>query len=119
MTEPQAHADAAAQAGGGHQGTTGHVAPVGLYVAVFATLIFMTGLTVAVAFLDLGPFNTVAAMGIAVFKASLVALYFMHLRWSPKLNGLAMMAALACLALLVLVTLSDTLSRGWMGGPPG
>ena len=102
---------------GAHADEVGHVAPVGIYYAVFATLMVMTAVTVAVAFVDLGPFNTVAALAIAFFKATLVGLYFMHLRWSNRLNGLGILAAVAALALLLFVTLSDYMSRAWMGGP--
>ena len=70
-----------------------HVAPLRLYAFVFGTLIALTGVTVWVAFFDLGPLNTVAAMTIAVVKAVLVVLYFMHVRWSSQVTRLFIDAA--------------------------
>lgn len=100
----------------GHGGVIGHVAPLGLYFAVFGALLVLTGLTVAVAYADLGTFNTVVALGIAFVKATLVALFFMHLWWTERLNALGVLAALGFLVLLLAVTLGDYMSRGWMGG---
>jgi cytochrome c oxidase subunit 4 len=94
----------------------GHIAPLSLYFTIFFTLIVLTGATVGIAYVDLGPLNTFAALGIALVKAILVALYFMHLRWSEKLNGLGVVAAIAFLILLVGITLGDYISRGWIGG---
>lgn len=83
------------------------------YYWVFAILIGLTLLTVGVAFLDLGPFNTVMALGIASTKAMLVIFYFMHLRQSNALTRLVMGAGVFWLALLISWTLSDYLTRGW------
>lgn len=92
-----------------------HVMPRRVYYAVFATLIVFTAVTVAVAYLDLGPLNTVVAMAIASTKATLVMLYFMHLRYSDRLTWLMIAAAVAWLGLLIIITLSDYASRGWLG----
>ncbi len=102
-----------------HRGAVGHVVPVGVYFSVFTALMILTGVTAAVAFLDLGFFNTIVALGIAFTKATLVGLYFMHLRWAEKLNGLGVLAAVAFLFLLVFITLGDYMSRGWLGGMGG
>jgi cytochrome c oxidase subunit IV len=91
-----------------------HVVPVKVYVAVFVTLLVMTAATTAISGIDLGPWNTVVALGIAVFKASLVILFFMHARYSPRLTHMVILAGLFWLALLLLITFSDFASRGWL-----
>jgi cytochrome c oxidase subunit 4 len=97
-----------------------HVAPLRLYALVFGSLIALTGVTVWVAFFDLGPLNTVVAMTIAVVKAVLVVLYFMHLRWSSQVTRLFIAAGIFWLLILILLTLGDYDTRGWMAGPgPG
>jgi cytochrome c oxidase subunit IV len=63
-----------------------HVAPKSIYYAVFAALIVGTALTVAVAFVDLGVMNNVLMLGIAMTKAALVVLFFMHVRWGTRLT---------------------------------
>ena len=65
---------------------TEHIVPRRTFYAVFAVLILLTGLTTGVAFVDLGPFNTVAALTIAVLKMLLVALFFMHVKYSGLLT---------------------------------
>ncbi len=85
-----------------------HVIPPGVLLAVFAALMAMTAITVAVTWVDLGPWNLAAAMAIATLKASLVALYFMHLRYDQPFNALVFVAALAFLALFLVLTLMDT-----------
>lgn len=87
---------------------------VRLYVAVFAALIVMTGLTVWMAFLDLGTLNDIAALTIAVTKATLVVLFFMHLRYSTPLTRVVVVAGFFWLGILFTLTLSDYLSRGWL-----
>lgn len=89
------------------------VVPVRVYVMIFAALLVFTGVTVAVAFVDLGPLNTIVAMTIAVFKALLVVLFFMHLRDSPQLTKIFAAAGFFWLALLLGLTISDYLSRPW------
>jgi cytochrome c oxidase subunit 4 len=104
--------------GGGENHAGGHIAPVRLYLAVFAALLALTAATVAAAFVDLGALNTPAAIAIAVFKAILVILYFMHVRWSPRLTWIVAGAAFLWLALLVGGLLVDYLSRPWLGSTP-
>ncbi len=91
-----------------------HVVPVKVYVAVFVTLLVMTAATTAISGIDLGPWNTVVALGIAVFKASLVVLFFMHARYSPRLTHMVILAGLFWLVLLLLITFSDFARRGWL-----
>jgi cytochrome c oxidase subunit 4 len=94
-----------------------HVDSVKTYVLVFLGLIFLTVATTAVAFVNLGPFSVVAALGIACCKALLVALFFMHVRHSTKLTRLVLLGGLMWLAILLLLTLGDVMSRGWVGVP--
>ncbi len=103
-----------------------HVVPVRTYVAVFAALMVLTLLTVAAARVDLGapvvlgvalPSNVIVAMAIAVLKAVLVVLFFMHVKYSGRLVQLVVASAVAFLAILLLITLGDYWSRGWLGTP--
>jgi cytochrome c oxidase subunit 4 len=87
------------------------------YVLVFLALIGLTIATTAVAFVDLGPFSVVAALGIATCKMLLVALFFMHVRHSTKLTKLVLVGGLLWLAIMLLLTLGDIMSRGWVGVP--
>jgi cytochrome c oxidase subunit 4 len=84
-----------------------------LYVLIFAALCLLTGVTVLVTGFDFGPLNLVVALGVAVAKASLVVLYFMHARYSPKLTAVVISAAIAFFVILVFLTLTDYLSRPW------
>ena len=85
-----------------------------MYFAVFFALLVGTGLTVYAATLDLGRYNAVVALGIASIKATLVALFFMHV-WhaSEKLTKLVVIAALFFLLLLLGLTMSDYATRMW------
>jgi cytochrome c oxidase subunit IV len=94
-----------------------HIVPKRVYYAIFATLLILTGVTIAVAFIDLGPFNNVVAMTIAVFKATLVVLYFMHVRYSTRLTWIVVGAGLFWFAIMVTLTFADYLTRGWIAGP--
>ena len=95
---------------------TGHpVVPVRVYLTVFAILVTLTAITTAVAFIDLGRMNVVIMLAIAVTKATLVVLYFMHVRWGEQLLKVAIGTAVACFLVLVGLTLSDLLVRGVLG----
>jgi cytochrome c oxidase subunit 4 len=94
-------------------GSRGHPT-LGAYLGVFATLMVLTGLTVWAAFQHLGVWNTPVALAIAVTKALLVALIFMHLRYSPKLTAFVVTASVLWLAFLILITISDYVSRAWL-----
>ena len=87
------------------------------YYYVFAALVFLTGATTAVAYVDLGVFNVVVAMSIAVVKMLLVALFFMHLRYSNALLKVVVLGGVLWLAILVAMTLGDFFSRGWLPVP--
>jgi cytochrome c oxidase subunit IV len=92
-----------------------HVLPLRIYFGVFSALLVLTATTVAVAFVDLGPFNNVVAMGVATLKATLVILYFMHVRYATRLTPLVVMSGLLWLAIMVGLTFTDYATRGWLG----
>ena len=86
----------------------GHVVPLPVLFAVLGTLLVMTFVTVAVSWLDFGPFNLWIALGIAVFKASLVLLFFMHLKYDKPFNAIVIIASMALVALFIAIVLTDT-----------
>jgi cytochrome c oxidase subunit 4 len=94
-------------------GSHGHPT-LGAYLGVFTALIALTGLTVWAAFQHLGVWNTPVALAIAVMKALLVALIFMHLKYSPKLTVFVVAASVLWLAFLILITVSDYVTRAWL-----
>jgi cytochrome c oxidase subunit 4 len=94
-----------------------HVDSIRTYTLVFLALIALTVITTAVAFVDLGFFSVVAALVIAVTKALLVALFFMHVRQSTKLTRLVVLGGLLWLGILLMLTMTDFLTRTWMGVP--
>ena len=96
-----------------------HVSSVKSYVAVFLALLALTALTVWVAFFNLGAFNNVAALGIAVLKATLVVLFFMHVRYSTRLTKLVVTSGVFWLFLLFAFTMADYLTRNSFLGVPG
>jgi cytochrome c oxidase subunit 4 len=82
------------------------------YFLTFGALMALTLLTVLVAEVDLGIFNDVVALGIAVTKAMLVLLFFMHVRGSTRMTVLTAAAGFFWLAIFIGLTLTDYLSRG-------
>lgn len=86
----------------------GHVVPLKILVAVFLSLVVLTVVTVAATWIDLGAFNLWLALAIATVKASLVALYFMHLRYDRPFNGIVLITALLFVMLFVGLALTDT-----------
>jgi len=89
------------------------------YVLVFVALLVLTATTTAVAFVDLGaPWNTTLALGIAVVKASLVVLFFMHALYSRPLTWVFLGAGILCLIILFTFTLADYATRDNVGAGP-
>lgn len=88
-----------------------------VYFVVFGALLVLTLTTTTVAFSDLGILNTVVAMTIAVCKATLVVLYFMHVRYSARLTWVFIGAGVLWLAILMMLTMSDVLTRDWLVPP--
>lgn len=92
-----------------------HVEPIRTYLAVFAALMVLTAATVWVAYFDFGAWNDVVAMVIAVAKASLVVLIFMHVRHSTPLTRLVVVGSILWMVFLVALTLADYQTRGILG----
>ena len=90
------------------------IVPTRIYYVIFGLLLVCTYLTVQVAYFDLGVFNTVVALAIAAFKATIVVLYFMHLKYSPRLTWLVVIGGVFWLGILLAFTISDYLTRGWL-----
>jgi cytochrome c oxidase subunit IV len=95
-----------------------HIASVKSYVGIFLALMVLTAVTVAVAYVNLGQFNKVVALGIASFKATLVVLYFMHVKYSSSLTKLVVIAGFYFLIVLLGLTMTDYGSREWLPVPP-
>ena len=95
---------------------SGHVAPKSMYYLVFAALMVGTALTVGAAFVDMGAFNNVVMLGIAITKAFLVILFFMHVRWSTRLTWLVVASGFFWLLIRFGITMTDYLTRGWVEG---
>ena len=90
-----------------------HVIPTRVYYTIFTILMVCTGLTVWIAFLDLGPLNAIAALAIAVFKATLVVLFFMHVKYSTRLTWAVVLGSVFWFGILLTLTMSDYLTRAW------
>jgi len=88
-----------------------HVASRKTYILVWAGLMVQTVLTVGIARLNLGPFNDIVALAVAVTKALLVILFFMHVKDSSRLTRLTVVAGFFWLTILIGITLTDYLSR--------
>ena len=90
-----------------------HISPKSTYYAIFGALMVLTALTVDVAFQHLGWLNFPVAIAIAIMKATLVVLFFMHVKYSSKLTKLIVGTTFFFLASLFGLTMTDYLSRGW------
>jgi cytochrome c oxidase subunit 4 len=91
--------------------THAHPVPVRLYVAVWAALVALTGVTVGAAALDLKHVSTLVAVGIAVLKSSLVLLYFMHLRWERPVFRYMLLAAVLAFGIFFALSFLDYANR--------
>lgn len=92
-----------------------HVVSVGLYAKIFGALLALTLATAGVAFIDLGgELNSVVALTIAVVKALLVILFFMHVRYSSRLTWVFAGAGFFWLLILLTLTMADPLARDWL-----
>ncbi|MCC6466183.1 MAG: cytochrome C oxidase subunit IV family protein [Planctomycetes bacterium] len=90
------------------EGTIGHVSNPATLVKVLITLLALTGLTVAATYVNLGRLNVIGALAIASVKASIVALWFMHLRYDKRYNFFVLVSAFALVAFFIGVVLLDT-----------
>lgn len=96
-----------------------HISPQSTYYTVFGALMVLTAVTVAVAFTDLGILNFPIAISIAIVKATLVVLFFMHVKYSSRLTKMFVGTAIFFLVILLGLTLTDYLSRGLQTYPGG
>ena len=102
------------------------VSPV-LYGVILLVLLCATALTCGMSYIDLGEWhiapgvtlfwNPVVALAIACTKMVLVVLFFMHIKYSTKLTKLVVMGGLIWLGIMIVLTLGDVMSRGWVGVP--
>ena len=90
-----------------------HILPTRIYYTIFGILMFCTYLTVQIAFFDLGSLNVVAALAIAVFKATLVVLFFMHVKYSTPLTWAVVLGSVFWFGIMIALTMSDYLTRAW------
>jgi cytochrome c oxidase subunit 4 len=91
---------------------SGHVISTKLYVTIWIALMCLTVITAGVSFIDLGPLNTVVALSIATFKAILVVLVFMHVKYtSEKLTKTVVISAIFFLFLLLALSMTDYTTR--------
>src|SRR5664279_965776 len=93
--------------------SVGHIAPASMYVVIWAVLMVLTAVTVFAATIELHVFNIVLALLIATIKGTLVVLFFMHLRYTPKLTMVTVVASIFFLLILFGLTMTDYLTRGW------
>jgi cytochrome c oxidase subunit IV len=94
-----------------------HIVPKRVYYLVFLTLIVMTWVTAYVSTIDLGRLNVFVALSIAIFKASLVILFFMHVKYGTRLTKMIVLAGVYWLILLLFIVMMDLWTRSWMGVP--
>jgi cytochrome c oxidase subunit 4 len=94
-----------------------HISSKGLFYTIFATLIVLTGVTVAIARMDLGAMNTPVALAIAAFKATLVILFFMGVKYNTPLTKVVAASGFVWLIILFGMTMGDYLTRAWLGFP--
>lgn len=85
-----------------------HITPLKIYLGIYFTLLFMTGVTLFSVQFDFGWFNIILAMIIASFKASLVLLYFMHLLHDNRLNLALMLGSIIFMGVFIIITAIDT-----------
>jgi cytochrome c oxidase subunit 4 len=96
---------------------SGHVSPIKLYIGIFLTLMVLTAVTIAVAYVNLGQLNKVVALSIASFKATLVVLYFMHVTYASRMTKLIVVTGFFFLMILLSLTMVDYGSRMWVNPP--
>jgi cytochrome c oxidase subunit 4 len=99
----------------------GHLVPMWILFAVGGALLVLTAITVAVRYIDVGEFNMVIALGVAVIKATLVALFFMHLKWDRPFNLLTFVGSMAFVILMMVFCMMDTAQyrpTQFVGNPP-
>ena len=96
-----------------------HVLPKSTYYTIFFSLMVLTAITVAVSFINLGSLNFPIAIGVAITKATLVVLFFMHVKYSSHMTKMIVAIAIFFLMILLGLTMTDYLTRGWFSSPRG
>jgi cytochrome c oxidase subunit 4 len=94
-----------------------HIVEKSTYFGVFGALMALLGATVAISYIHLGRLNVAAALAIAFMKATLIILYFMHVRYSSRLLWIFVGAGFFWLAILFALTFPDYLTRDWLTVP--
>ncbi|MDE3056582.1 MAG: cytochrome C oxidase subunit IV family protein [Bacteroidota bacterium] len=89
----------------------GHVVSRKVYYFIFAALMVLLILTISMAYFDLGPFNVIIALVIAIIKATLVILYFMHVRYGSRVTWVFVSAGFFWLIIMFTLTMSDFVTR--------
>lgn len=97
----------------GHTENEQHIVSPVTYLIIFFALLVGTALTIGASYLEMGPWNPVVAIAIACAKATLVVLFFMHIKYSSRLMKLTVGAGLFTFLVLVGMSLSDYISRAW------
>lgn len=97
----------------GDHAASGHVVPISTYVGVFLALMVGTVLTTWIATIDLGRWNTVVALTIAVVKMILVVLFFMHVKYATGLTRVVILAGFFWLGIMITLSCADELTRTW------
>jgi cytochrome c oxidase subunit 4 len=92
-----------------------HIVSPKIYVAVFVSLLIFTGLTYGIALINLGALNPIVAIVIAMIKSLLVILFFMHVKYSPKMTKVALISGFFFLIILLGLSMTDYISRPWTG----
>lgn len=101
-----------------HEHTTAthqHTMSPRMYYTIYASLLGLLALTVLTAYIDLGAWSIVLALMIAALKAVLVVLYFMHVRFANRLTWIFVGGGFVWLLIMLILTMSDYVSRGWIG----
>ncbi len=92
------------------------ITSVKTFTSIWVALLIFTGVTVGVAYLNLGVFSVVVALIIATIKSLLVALFFMEVRYSPAITKIVIVAGIFWLMIMLLLSLTDFASRSWSHG---
>jgi len=94
-----------------------HVVSTRTNLIILFALLALTTLTVFVAFLDLGVFNTAMALGIAALKCTLVIWFFMHVKFASRLVRVGILSSIVMMLVLFSFVMADVVTRGWLGVP--
>ncbi|MSR44836.1 MAG: oxidase [Phycisphaerales bacterium] len=121
MSHPQSPSNQDGHAANAGHPLVGHLVPVSTLVATASALLVLTVITVAVRYIDIGEFNVWVAIGIAVVKATLVATFFMHLKWDRPFNLLVFVGCTVFVVLMMAFCVLDTSqyrATQYTGNPP-